>query len=148
MWGRGRKRRLLVSLAVIHCCLLSEATYYGGGDRFSEAEAAAADYRYQRESPQPVLITPNNITAFDCDFEEGEQCLWTWEEDSYTRDSANWPGQHGFYRLSAQDVAAIRKTSKPAKAKFFGPGWDSRRSKTGKGTLPFVNKMIENVYDE
>lgn len=142
MWSRGRKKRLLVSLAVIHCCLLSEATYYGGGGE------ADADYRYQRESPQAVLITPNNVTAFDCDFEDGEECLWTWEEDNYTAASANWPGQHGFYRLSAQDVAEMRKTTKPSRAKFFGPGWDSRRSKTGRLIQSYLWLIIalSNVF--
>ncbi len=45
---------------------------------------------------QPVELAPrspgddSDVSVFDCDFEEGESCLWTWEEDSL-KESANVP---------------------------------------------------------
>ncbi|TRY72569.1 hypothetical protein TCAL_00190 [Tigriopus californicus] len=85
---------------------------------------------------RPIDITPN-FTGFNCDFEEGEECLWTWENDSFEgskpayRDQS-WPGQHGFSRLNGFDVQRLFNRSKQIEnAMFFGPHKDNRGRSDG-----------------
>eukprot|EP00094_Tigriopus_californicus_P000196 TCALIF_00190-PA protein Name:"Similar to ALK ALK tyrosine kinase receptor (Homo sapiens)" AED:0.10 eAED:0.10 QI:0/0.88/0.72/0.94/0.88/0.94/18/0/1347 len=77
------------------------------------------------------------MVRFNCDFEEGEECLWTWENDSFEgskpayRDQS-WPGQHGFSRLNGFDVQRLFNRSKQIEnAMFFGPHKDNRGRSDG-----------------
>jgi hypothetical protein len=84
---------------------------------------------------QSYVLTPNS-TDFDCDFGDGEACLWTWEQDNYTgRTSDGFPGQHGFYRLTAEDVARLQTKANASRTAFFGPKRDRLNSSRGTNAL-------------
>ena len=59
------------------------------------------------EGEGPFRIRPN-VTDFSCEFNPGENCLWTWEEDdfeaSYSGGDRRWPGRSGYYPMSGSDV--------------------------------------------
>ena len=81
--------------------------------------------------PKPVSITPN-FTDFDCDFDPGERCLWTWDKDNYTSSgySTDLPGQHGFHVMNGISVGRIHNAT--GRKRFFGPNYDSSNSDRGK----------------
>lgn len=103
-----------------------------------------------------VAVTSANLTDFACDFEPGEDCLWTWEQDNFTESSITvfvWPGQHGFHRLSGLNVAKFhnkaasmagtqqgRSSSKgtttfsATSSSFYGPSGDRNDNASGKST--------------
>jgi hypothetical protein len=70
-----------------------------------------------------IVITPQ-FTGLDCEFEPNVDCLWTWDHDNFTgsvRPRQAFPGQHGFYPMTGEDV---RRVHMATKENFFGPNVD------------------------
>jgi hypothetical protein len=79
-----------------------------------------------------LVITPK-FTGLDCDF--NQDCLWTWDADNFTEaasDRSILPGQNGFYRTNAEEVAEFQSASSK---NFLGPKADPNGSKKGKRLL-------------
>ena len=78
-----------------------------------------------------LVITPK-FTGLDCNFGQDRDCLWTWDADNFTEassGSAVLPGQNGFYRTNAEEVADFHYASSK---NFFGPNSDPNGSKKGR----------------
>jgi len=75
-----------------------------------------------------IVITPQ-FTGLDCEFEQGEDCLWTWDHDNFTgavRPRQPLPGQNGFYAMTGEEV---RKVYTATNKNFFGPDMDHNGAK-------------------
>ena len=81
-----------------------------------------------------LVISPK-FTGLDCDFNQDRDCLWTWDADNFTEASSGksiLPGQNGFYRTNAEEVAEFHSASSK---NFFGPNTDPNGSKKGKSLM-------------
>ena len=114
-----RRLQLLSLLLVVVGCGVGDAGRGRGRNR----------NRYRAQRIHGIQLVPT-FTGFDCAFGADEDCLWTWEKDTFEPGSfdgrepnASWPGQHGFYRMSGLAVEKYFKEAEALKTTFFGPGF-------------------------